>query len=152
MGDARPVGASSDAVRKSMQSNKSRDTKPELAVRRAVHARGLRYRVSARPLPELRRTADMVFRGAKVAVFIDGCFWHGCPEHHSLPATNTGYWSEKVRRNRERDLETDERLIESDWTVLRAWEHEDPIEVAHRVIEIVTASRLANSTEHFPND
>jgi DNA mismatch endonuclease (patch repair protein) len=87
----------------------------------------------------------MVFRGVKVAVFIDGCFWHGCPEHHSLPATNTGYWSEKVRRNRERDLDTDERLIESGWTVFRAWEHEDPIEVAHRVIEIVTASRMASS-------
>ena len=71
-----------------MQANRSRDTKPDLAVRSAVHRRGLRYRVAARPQPELRRTADMVFRRAKVAVFVDGCYWHGCPEHHTQPATN----------------------------------------------------------------
>ncbi len=68
-----------------MQGNRSRDTKPELAVRSAVHRRGLRYRVAARPLPELRRTADLVFRKAKIAVFVDGCYWHGCPEHHTQP-------------------------------------------------------------------
>jgi len=124
-----------------MQSNKSRDTKPELAVRRAVHAHGLRYRVSARPLPELRRTADMVFRGAKVAVFIDGCFWHGCLQHHSSPATNADYWMEKVRRNQERDRDTDARLAEAGWTIVRSWEHEDPAEVAMRVVEIVRSLR-----------
>ncbi|MGH6915044.1 MAG: DNA mismatch repair protein Vsr, partial [Geminicoccales bacterium] len=75
--------ASNAGTRASMQANKSRDTKPELALRRAVHAMGLRYRVAARPLPALRRTADLVFTRAKVAVFVDGCFWHGCPQHHT---------------------------------------------------------------------
>src|SRR5262245_6042389 len=80
----RPIEASSVCVRKSMQAIKGRDTKPELAVRKALHSQGFRYRVSTRPLPELRRTADMVFSRARVAVFVDGCFWHGCPQHHTV--------------------------------------------------------------------
>ncbi len=75
-----------------MQSNRGQDTKPELALRSAAHALGLRYRVSARPLPQLRRTADMVFSSAQVAVFLDGCFWHGCAEHHTVAATNATFW------------------------------------------------------------
>ncbi|MBW8485905.1 very short patch repair endonuclease [Actinomadura sp. PM05-2] len=124
-----------------MQSNKSRDTKPEMALRRAVHAMGLRYRVSARPLPQLRRTADLVFGKAKVAVFVDGCFWHGCPEHHTKAATNAGYWSDKVVRNRERDADTNERLAEAGWAVLRFWEHEDPVKAAAVVAEKVRERR-----------
>lgn len=89
-----------------MQGNRGRDTKPEFAVRRLVHARGLRYRVNSRPEPNLRRTADLLFTRARVAVFIDGCFWHGCPVHFNLPATNTEYWESKISRNRARDLET----------------------------------------------
>lgn len=130
-------------VRKSMQSNKSRDTKPELALRRAVHALGLRYRVSTRPLPGVRRTADLVFTRAKVAVFMDGCFWHGCPEHHTKSATNAVYWAEKVERNRGRDAETDRLLREAGWTVIRFWEHEDPIEAAERVARDVRSARAA---------
>jgi DNA mismatch endonuclease (patch repair protein) len=118
-----------------MQSNKSRDTKPELALRRAVHALGLRYRVSTRPLPRVRRTADLVFTKAKVAVFMDGCFWHGCPEHHTKSATNAAYWADKVQRNRERDAETDRLLREAGWTVIRVWEHEDPAEAAARIAQ-----------------
>lgn len=118
-----------------MQSNKSRDTKPELALRRAVHALGLRYRVSTRPLPRVRRTADLVFTKAKVAVFMDGCFWHGCPEHHTKSATNAAYWADKVQRNRERDAETDRLLREAGWTVIRVWEHEDPAEAAVRIAQ-----------------
>ncbi len=83
-----------------MRGNRSRDTAPELVVRRLVHAMGLRYRVHTRPLPGLRRTADLVFTRQRVAVFIDGCFWHGCPEHHRQPGANSAYWSEKVARNR----------------------------------------------------
>ena len=86
-----------------MRSNKGRDTAPELALRRAVHARGLRYRVSARPLREIRRTADLVFTRARVAVFLDGCFWHGCPIHHTVAATNAGFWADKVETNRRRE-------------------------------------------------
>lgn len=124
-----------------MQSNKGRDTKPELALRRAVHALGLRYRVSARPLPDLRRTADLVFTRAKVAVFVDGCFWHGCPEHHTKAATNAGYWAEKVRRNRERDEETNRLLTEAGWQVIRFWEHEDPLAAAEVVADEVQSRR-----------
>lgn len=120
-----------------MQSNKGRDTKPELALRRAVHALGLRYRVSTRPLPHLRRTADLVFTRAKVAVFLDGCFWHGCPEHHTYAATNSEYWAEKVERNRARDRETDRLLAEAGWVTVRVWEHEDPVRAAGRVAEVV---------------
>jgi DNA mismatch endonuclease, patch repair protein len=120
-----------------MQSNKSRDTKPELALRRAVHALGLRYRVSVRPLPAVRRTSDLVFTRVKVAVFLDGCFWHGCPQHHTVAVTNAGFWAEKVRRNRERDAQTDSLLADAGWAVLRVWEHEDPVEAASRVADLV---------------
>lgn len=120
-----------------MQANKGRDTKPELALRRAVHALGLRYRVSMRPIKEVRRTADLVFGRAKVAVFVDGCFWHGCPVHHTKAVTNADYWAEKVRRNRERDAETDHLLSRAGWLVIRIWEHDDAhqaaIEVARQV-------------------
>lgn len=124
-----------------MRANRSRDTKPELALRRAVHARGLRYRVAARPMPELRRTADLVFTRQKVAVFMDGCFWHGCEEHHTRPAANGSYWAEKVRRNRERDQDTTSRLTEAGWVVLRFWEHEDPAAAALAVETAVRARR-----------
>jgi DNA mismatch endonuclease (patch repair protein) len=129
-----------------MQANKGRDTKPELALRRAAHALGLRYRVSVRPLPKVRRTADMVFTKAKVAVFMDGCFWHGCPQHHTKAATNADYWAEKVLRNRERDAETDRLLTEAGWKVVRVWEHEDPTDAALRVSETVKRDRSARIT------
>ncbi|WUP73073.1 very short patch repair endonuclease [Microbispora hainanensis] len=135
--------ATSPAVRKSMQANKSRDTKPEVAMRRAVHALGLRYRVSARPLPNLRRTADMVFRGAKVAVFVDGCFWHGCPQHHTMAVSNRTYWANKVKRNVDRDSETDALLLEAGWLPMRFWEHEDPVLAAQEIAAAVRARRPA---------
>src|SRR5690242_1595504 len=83
--------ASSEGVRASMRANRGRDTAPELAVRRAVHRLGLRYRVSARPIASLRRTADLVFPRQRVAVFVDGCFWHGCPVHHTVAKTNAAF-------------------------------------------------------------
>lgn len=113
------IWASSDAIRRAMVGNRSRDTRPEMGVRSAVHRRGLRYRVAARPIPELRRTADLVFRPARVAVFVDGCFWHGCAQHYARPRTNTHYWSAKVTRNMERDADTNRRLRQAGWTVLR---------------------------------
>ena len=105
--------ASSAGVRASMQSNKGRDTKPEVALRSAVHALGLRYRVSVRPIKQLRRTADLVFPRVRVAVFLDGCFWHGCPEHHTVAVTNAEFWAGKVTATRERDRDTDARLEEA---------------------------------------
>ncbi len=131
--------ASSPEARARMKSNKSRDTKPELALRSAVHALGLRYRVSAKPLVGLRRTADLVFPRAKVAVFLDGCFWHGCPEHHTVSSANATFWAEKVEGNRTRDRDTDRRLAEAGWDVVRVWEHEDVQVAALRVEEVVRA-------------
>ncbi|MEF9883139.1 very short patch repair endonuclease [Streptomyces sp. P9-A4] len=133
--------ASSAARRRNMQAIRSRDTKPEQLVRRLLHAQGLRYRVSARPLPDLRRTADIVFRPVKVAVFIDGCYWHGCPEHYVAPKTNPGYWSGKVARNMARDGDTDQRLKDAGWTVLRFWEHESAEACAARIAHEVAQRR-----------
>lgn len=134
--------ASSPGVRRGMQANRGRDTAPELAVRRLLHAAGLRYRVDTRPLADLNRRADLVFTRAKVAVFVDGCFWHGCPDHHTVSRTNPEFWADKVRRNRERDSETDLLLEQAGWQVIRAWEHEDPQDVASFVEEALQA-RLA---------
>ena len=129
--------ASSPGVRASMRSNKGSDTKPELALRSAVHALGLRYRVNARPLKGVRRTADLLFSRARVAVFLDGCFWHGCPEHHTVAKTNGDFWAQKVSDNRRRDRDTDAKLAEAGWRSVRIWEHEDPAEAARRVREAV---------------
>ncbi|MDP8928442.1 MAG: very short patch repair endonuclease [Actinomycetota bacterium] len=122
-----------------MRSNRSRDTRPERALRSAVHRRGLRFRVAARPFPEVRRTADLVFSRSRVAVFLDGCFWHGCPQHYSAPVAHCAYWAEKVRRNRDRDVAVDQLLRAAGWVVLRVWEHEDPEAAAVRVSEVVRA-------------
>jgi len=122
-----------------MRSNKGRDTKPEKALRSAAHALGLRYRVSVRPLKDVRRTADLVFTRAKVAVFLDGCFWHGCPDHHTVAATNAGFWADKVTTNRARDRDTDRRLVDAGWKVLRVWEHEDAGVAAERIRDVVLA-------------
>lgn len=120
-----------------MQANRGRDTAPEMAVRRLLHAAGLRYRVDHRPIPTLNRRADVVFTRAKIALFIDGCFWHGCPQHHTVARTNAAYWAEKVSNNVARDTETDRLLREAGWTVVRFWEHEPADEVAEGVIELV---------------
>lgn len=126
--------ASSEAARAVMRANRSRDTGPELKLRRILHARGLRYFVNRRPAPSVRRTADLVFPRAKVAVFVDGCFWHGCPEHHTVAKKNADFWAAKVMRNRERDAETTRLLGDLGWTVVRVWEH-TPVEAAADVVE-----------------
>ncbi len=114
-----------------------RDTRPEVTLRRVLHRRGLRYRVQYR-IPALpRRSVDIAFTRAKVAVLVDGCFWHGCPEHCVLPKANRDWWVWKFATNRARDKDTDARLAEAGWLVLRAWEHEDPHVVADRVIAAV---------------
>jgi DNA mismatch endonuclease, patch repair protein len=138
MGDDQQASwASSPAVRAVMRGNRGRDTRPERAIRSAVHALGLRYRVGIRPVPQLRRTADIVFTRTKVAVFIDGCFWHGCPEHYRPARLNANFWNEKIKGNMARDIDTDTRLAEWGWRVVRAWEHESPIVVAERIRAIV---------------
>jgi DNA mismatch endonuclease (patch repair protein) len=111
--------ASSDAVRRRMQAQRTRDTSPELAIRRVLHARGLRYRVDHAPVTGLRRRADVVFARARLAVFIDGCFWHGCPDHGRTPRTNSYYWAAKIAANRARDEDTTMRMTQQGWRVLR---------------------------------
>lgn len=126
--------ASSEASRNTMRANRRRDTRPELRIRRLLHAAGLRYRVDTAAGSDKRRRADIVFTRAKVAVFIDGCFWHGCPKHFVTPKANSDYWTPKIEANRRRDLDTTARLESEGWTVVRFWEHEDPQSVADVII------------------
>jgi DNA mismatch endonuclease, patch repair protein len=121
----------------------SRNTKPERELREILHARGLRYRVDRPVLPGVRRRADLVFAGARVAVMVDGCFWHGCPQHATWPAHNADFWREKIETNRRRDRDTDRRLAEAGWRVVRMWEHEDPYDAADRIERLVRARRRA---------
>lgn len=133
-----PPAASSEAARKVMRGNRRRDTQPEMRLRRALHARGHRYRVDYPPLPGVRRRADLVFTRRRVAVFVDGCYWHGCPTHGTQPRSNAEYWRAKIARNVERDRETDRLLASAGWRVVRVWEH-DPVE---RAVERVEAALL----------
>lgn len=128
---------SSAVVRRRMQQQRRRDTRPEMALRRALHAAGLRYRVERPVIPGLRRRADIVFGPAKVAVFVDGCFWHMCPEHATFPKANADWWREKLERNRERDRETDRLLLDQGWFPVRVWEHENMAGAALTVAAVV---------------
>jgi DNA mismatch endonuclease, patch repair protein len=120
-----------------MSRTRRRDTKPELELRRALHARGLRFRVDRAVLTDRRRRADIVFGPARVVVFVDGCFWHGCPDHATWPVENETFWRDKIETNRLRDRDTDERLARAGWSVVRVWEHEDPAAAADRVERVV---------------
>lgn len=131
--------ASSDDVRRRMERQRGRDTQPELALRKRLWAKGLRYRVDYKVLPALRRRADLAFLGPRVAVFVDGCFWHRCPEHGTTPHANREWWEEKLGKNVERDLDTMARLEAEGWAVVRVWEHEAPAEAAIRVEQAVRA-------------
>jgi DNA mismatch endonuclease (patch repair protein) len=135
--------ATDAATRKSMLGNRSRDTGPELLVRRALHARGLRFRVDLRPEPTLRTRADIVFTRRRIAVYIDGCFWHGCPVHGTSPKANADYWTPKLARNVERDRESTAALESLGWTVLRFWSHEPVDDVVERIAARVAGNVLA---------
>lgn len=121
----------SESKRQAMQAQRQRDTAPELALRRELHRRGLRYRVDHPVLS--RRRADVAFTKARVAVFVDGCFWHGCPEHGTWPRTNAEWWKSKIEANRARDADTNERLRAKGWMVVRVWEHEPARSGADRI-------------------
>ncbi|GAA2886461.1 very short patch repair endonuclease [Streptomyces mexicanus] len=124
-----------------MSRQASKDTGVELAVRRLLHAAGLRYRVEY-PVPGMpRRRIDVAFPRAKVAVLIDGCFWHGCPQHATQPKANAEWWRNKLDRNMARDRETTAHLVAEGWTVLRFWEHEAPEHVAVQVAAAVEQRR-----------
>ncbi|AZG47183.1 very short patch repair endonuclease [Gordonia insulae] len=131
--NARPK-ASCQSVSSRMSKQKRRDTEAELRVRRNLHARGIRFRVDVKPEPALRARGDIVWRGIRLIVFIDGCFWHGCPQHATRPRANAEWWAEKLDNNIRRDRRTDLALIDRGWTVLRFWEHEDSKGVADRIV------------------
>ncbi|MFD4369369.1 very short patch repair endonuclease [Rhodococcus sp. NPDC058521] len=116
-----------------LSAQRRRDTKPEMALRRELHRRGYRYFVDRAPLRGLRRRADLVFPRRKVAVYVDGCFWHSCPQHATRPKNNAEWWAEKLAGNVRRDRDTDDRLTEAGWTVIRVWEHEDAVAAATRI-------------------
>lgn len=142
---SRPA-ASSPAALARMVRQRRRDTRPEMDIRRLLHARGMRYRVDA-ALPGMRRRADLVFTTARVAVFVDGCFWHGCPKHGTQPKNNAAWWADKIAANVDRDRDTDRRLIADGWSVLRIWEHEAPEMAAARIAEVVTRKRARRAPE-----
>lgn len=136
--------ATSVAIRKTMQATRNRDTSSELAIRSAVHRLGLRYRVAQRVAPDCPWTADLVFARARVAVFVDGCYWHGCPEHFRLPHSHADYWQAKIAGNRRRDAVVNDALAERGWAVIRVWEHE-PVAIATQRIAATVRWRLARS-------
>ncbi|WP_211099822.1 very short patch repair endonuclease [Azospirillum brasilense] len=135
------VSPSSHEASQRMARVRQKGTSAELNLRRVLHARGLRYRLHVPLLTKPRRVADIVFPAARVAVFVDGCFWHGCPEHASWPKSNAEFWREKIEANRLRDADTDQRLMALGWYVVRIWEHDDASDAANRIAELVRARR-----------
>lgn len=130
-----------------MRVARRRDTGPEIAVRRLLHARGFRFRVNY-PIPgQRRRTIDVAFTKLRVAVFIDGCFWHGCPVHGTQPQQNSEWWRRKLAANQARDADSSFVLRELGWTVLRVWEHEQPESAIERIADCLATARLPRADD-----
>lgn len=121
-------------------------TQPEIALRRALWNKGLRYRL--RTGSRLPGRPDILFVGARVAVFVDGCFWHGCPEHGTQPKTRTEFWAAKIARNRERDEEVNAALVAMGWRVVRIWEHQLRRDLDGCVAQIKTLVKPRAGVEH----
>jgi DNA mismatch endonuclease, patch repair protein len=128
-----------------MQRQRRRDTGPEMLLRRELHRLGLRYRVDRKVLPGVRRRADVVFGPGRVAVFVDGCFWHRCPEHGTAPCANAEWWMDKLAANVARDRDTDRRLVQAGWRPVRVWEHEDmaaaALNIRQALLDTVSSTR-----------
>lgn len=139
--------ASSPLIRARMQAQKAKDTKPEVLLRKELHARGMRFRVGAKLPGPGRRTADIAWKGRRIAVFVDGCFWHGCPDHFVPPKSHPDWWQEKIQHNRDRDEDTTHALVNQGWTVIRIWEHVPPGDAADVVQEIVQHGHADASAE-----
>lgn len=127
------------SVRHRMRVTRRRDTPAETELRRCLHRQGFRYTIDARALPSSRRRADLVFRRARVAVFVDGCFWHSCPLHGSMPKHNASWWKAKLAGNVRRDRDTDRELRSAGWVVVRVWAHEDPVRASEKVRRALAA-------------
>jgi DNA mismatch endonuclease (patch repair protein) len=132
----------SSTTSKVMRANRGRDTSPEKKLRHSIHRQGLRYAIDVRPETDLNRRADIVFRSARVAVFVNGCFWHGCVRHFCEPKKNRAYWSSKIKKNRERDRQTYRLLTRRGWKLFVIWEHQD-LEMSAKKIAIEVRSRRA---------
>lgn len=145
MAAAVPVKPSSEQSSRRMATVRQKGTEAELAIRRELFRMGLRYRVNYPILAKPRRTADIVFPRPQIAVFVDGCFWHGCPLHATWPKQNADFWRHKIETNRARDADTDARLIERDWKVIRVWEHESPLDAARRIMRLVSDTKTEMS-------
>ncbi|MFI6328539.1 very short patch repair endonuclease [Micromonospora chersina] len=137
---------SSAGVSGRMQRQRRKDTEPELALRRALHRAGLRYRVGLPVTGLPRRSVDIAFTRIKLAVFVDGCFWHGCPQHATWPKANAAWWEAKILKNRERDGDTTRKLEDKGWTVIRIWEHESAEDAAARLLDLARGMRAAATT------
>jgi len=133
--------ASSVAALRRMQAAKPKNTAPEVALRSLIHHKGFRYRIDTRPLRELNRRADIVFRKIKVAIYVDGCFWHGCLLHGTQAKANAAYWSFKIKQNQERDEDTTKILEKAGWKVIRVWEHEDPAKASEKICRVIRKRR-----------
>ncbi|MGW4769849.1 very short patch repair endonuclease [Nocardia sp. NPDC004278] len=140
--------ASTPAVRRSMRSNRSRDTRPELALRRILWNKGLRYRVAARPTESISRRIDIVFGPSKVAVEVQGCFWHGCPQHYRAPAGNVEFWRSKLERNRIRDIAVEQALADAGWLLITVWEHDDVSEAAEKIAAAVRNRHPSSASKY----
>lgn len=124
-----------------MQRVRQKNTSAESALRRELHACGLRYRIHVPVLTKSRRVADIAFSGLRIVVFVDGCFWHGCPEHGTWPKQNAEFWRAKILANQVRDRDTDARLRADGWKVVRVWAHEAPHVAASRIAKMVRARK-----------
>lgn len=139
------VKPSSTQASRRMASVRQHNTAAEIALRRELYRNGLRYRVGYVVLKRPRRVADVAFPGVKIAVFVDGCFWHGCPEHATWPKQNAEFWRHKIETNRARDADTNMRLEASGWKVIRVWEHESPVTAAETIARLVAKAKTARS-------
>ena len=135
------VQPSSPEASRRMAKVRQTGTGAEIALRRELYRRGLRYRIDFEVLKKPRRVADIAFPGRMIAIFVDGCFWHGCPEHATWPKQNSDFWRQKIETNRLRDADTNSRLLDAGWTVLRFWEHQSPIEAAETAAQTVAMAK-----------
>jgi DNA mismatch endonuclease (patch repair protein) len=140
------VAPSSPEARRRMLSVRQKNTSAESALRRELYSRGLRFRIHVPVMAKPRRVADVAFIGLRVAVFVDGCFWHGCPLHASWPKKNAEFWRAKIVANQERDRDTNARVRALGWIVIRVWAHESPEKAARRIAMVVEKRRRRRLT------
>lgn len=140
-----PQASSPDALAR-MRATRQRDTNAELSLRSELSKLGLRYRLHRLVVPSVRRRPDVVFGADRVAVFVDGCFWHGCPKHGTTAKRNREFWIEKILSNKLRDADTNMRLRRAGWTVVRVWEHEQPARAALRIARVLAVSGRSDPT------